>query len=135
MLTLKEAINHAKEMSENQYVCEECQKEHKQLAEWLEELELLRAKGKWIPCNKRMPNERKNMFAKCKGTDKWKEGMFEKISDDVYVTVECKSGVRVVDIAHTVDGKWKNDLLKIYPDAKIIAWFPVPEPYKGECKV
>lgn len=27
-MTLDEAIIHAKEMSENQYICEECQKEH-----------------------------------------------------------------------------------------------------------
>ena len=40
MMTLKEAIKHAKEMSGNQYVCEECKNEQKQLAEWLEELDL-----------------------------------------------------------------------------------------------
>ena len=41
MMTLKEAIKHAKEMSGNQYVCEECKNEQKQLAEWLEELDLI----------------------------------------------------------------------------------------------
>lgn len=46
MMTLKEAIKHAKEMSGNQYVCEECKNEQKQLAEWLEELDLLKTKGK-----------------------------------------------------------------------------------------
>ena len=99
-MTLKEAIKHAKEMSGNQYVCEECKNEQKQLAEWLEELDLLKTKGKWIPCNKQMPDERKSMFAKWKGTDKWEEGMFEKISNNVYITVECRLGDRVMAIAH-----------------------------------
>lgn len=37
-MTLDEAIVHAKELSESQSVCEDCREEHKQLAEWLEEL-------------------------------------------------------------------------------------------------
>ena len=37
-MTLDEAIIHAKELSENQSVCNDCREEHKQLAEWLEEL-------------------------------------------------------------------------------------------------
>lgn len=43
-MTLDEAIIYEKEMSENQYICEECQKEHRQLADWLEELKTLREK-------------------------------------------------------------------------------------------
>lgn len=38
MMTLDEAIAHAKELSESQSVCVDCREEHKQLAEWLEEL-------------------------------------------------------------------------------------------------
>lgn len=37
-MTLDEAIVHAKELYESQSVCEDCREEHKQLAEWLEEL-------------------------------------------------------------------------------------------------
>ena len=37
-MTLDEAIVHSKELFENQSVCEDCREEHKQLAEWLEEL-------------------------------------------------------------------------------------------------
>lgn len=37
-MTLDEAIDHSKELSEDQSVCEDCREEHKQLAEWLEEL-------------------------------------------------------------------------------------------------
>ena len=58
----------------------------------------------------------------------------KKISNNVYITVECRLGDRVMAIAHTVDGKWRSELLNIYPDAKVIAWFPAPELYKGECE-
>lgn len=37
-MTLDEAIVHAKLLSEDQSVCENCREEHKQLAAWLEEL-------------------------------------------------------------------------------------------------
>lgn len=37
-MTLDAAIIHAKELSESQLVCKDCREEHKQLAEWLEEL-------------------------------------------------------------------------------------------------
>lgn len=37
-MTLDEAIIHAKELAENQSICKDCREEHKQLAEWLEEL-------------------------------------------------------------------------------------------------
>ena len=44
----------------------------------------------WIRVNDEMPVERDSMFAKFKGTNKWKTGMFEKVSRNVLVTVECK---------------------------------------------
>lgn len=43
-MTLDEAIAHAKEVFENQSVCEDCREEHKQLAEWLEELKQNKSK-------------------------------------------------------------------------------------------
>lgn len=43
-MTLDEAIVHAKELSENQSVCNDCREEHKQLAKWLEELKKYKAK-------------------------------------------------------------------------------------------
>lgn len=44
-MTLDEAIIHAKELSENQSICEGCREEHKQLAEWLEELKQYKEKN------------------------------------------------------------------------------------------
>ena len=68
-----------------------------------------------------------SMFAKFKGTNKWKEAMFEKISNDVLVTISYRSSL-FVQQAHTVDGKWKTDLLAL--GGTVIAWKPLPEPYK-----
>ena len=45
-MNIDEAIRHAKEISENQYICKDCKDEHKQLAEWLEELSAMREKEK-----------------------------------------------------------------------------------------
>ena len=80
-------------------------------------------KNRWIPVSDKMPEERDSMFAKFKGTSKWKEAMFEKISKDVLVTILFKQSL-FVQSAHTVDGKWKNDLLKL--GRKVVAWMPFP---------
>lgn len=82
----------------------------------------------WIPVEERPPEEHDSMFATLKGTDKWSKGMFEKISDDVNVTVEYEDGTRKTISAHTLDGQWKlpSRILK----KKVIARCPYPEPYK-----
>ncbi len=43
LMTLDFAIQHAREASERQDLCEECRTEHKQLADWLSELRDLRS--------------------------------------------------------------------------------------------
>lgn len=86
--------------------------------------------GEWIPCGERMPEEHETMFAKLKGTDKWRDGMFESTSDDVNVTVEFEDGGRKTMTLHTCDGKWKTDLMIV--KFKVIAWKPLPETYKED---
>lgn len=51
-------------------------------------------RNRWIPVNERMPIEYDSIFAALKGTDKWKNGMFEKTSKNVLVTVVCGDGSR-----------------------------------------
>ena len=43
-------------------------------------------------------------------------------------TVELEDGTRKVVLANTFDGKWnlKNEIIK----KKVIAWMPLPEPYR-----
>lgn len=80
----------------------------------------------WIPCDKQMPEEHDSMFAKWKGTERWSNAMFEKISKDVNVTVEYEDATRNTITMHTLDGKWNypNRVMK----QKAISWKPLPEP-------
>lgn len=57
----------------------------------------------WIRVNDEMPVERDSMFAKFKGTNKWKTGMFEKVSRNVLVTVEYDNGERHTEVAHGME--------------------------------
>ena len=84
--------------------------------------------GGWIACSERLPEEHDSMFAKLKGTDKWSDAMFEKISDDVNTTVEFDDGTRKTMTLHTNDGKWNtnNRIIKF----NVIAWQPLPELFK-----
>lgn len=100
-----------------------------QLAKENAELKKRLAAGGWILCSEQMPEEYDSFFAKAKGTDKWKAGMFEKKSDDVIVTVEFEDGTRMTRVSRTLDGKWKIEREMIYYETKVIAWQPLPEPY------
>ena len=84
--------------------------------------------GGWILCSERMPEEYDSMFAKFKGTEKWVNGMAEKISDDVNVTVEYKNGTKKVKTLHTCDGRWEV-MYKSF-EFKVIAWQPLPLAYE-----
>lgn len=83
--------------------------------------------GRWITCESKMPEEHDSMFAKLKGTDKWSSAMFEKISNEVNVTIEFEDGKRAVKTLHTLDGRWNEGNRGI--KFKVIAWQPLPKPY------
>jgi len=101
---------------------------HAKLDELAEEIGEL-AEPKWIPCSEKMPEERDSIFARWKGTDKWDKGMFEKMSATVIAMVEYSNGERTAAPACTRDGKWRCDCI-ICGNGKVIAWMPLPEPYK-----
>lgn len=87
---------------------------------------------RWIPCSERLPEEHESIWAKAKGTDRWSEAMWEKQSDEVIVTELFEDGTTRTETACTHDGEWyvKVKIVK----RKIIAWMPLPEPYKVEVK-
>lgn len=93
---------------------------------WLLEI----AKHRWIPVSERLPEEHDSIFAKFKGTDKWSNAMFERASDDVNITYEFEDGTRKTATSYTIDGEWK--LEHRITKRKVIAWQPLPAPYKGE---
>lgn len=82
---------------------------------------------RWIPVSERLPEERDSIFAELKGTDKWKNGMFEKTSDTVIATVCSNDGSHRTTTAHTNDGRWKVDTY--LGGEKVVAWKPLPKPY------
>lgn len=61
----------------------------------------------WIPVSERLPEEYDSIFAKFKGTDNWKRGMFEKTSKYVIATV-------------------------VFDDGTVVAWMDYPKPYKED---
>lgn len=109
-------------------------KDKNKLSEAMEKLAKLEDEeehGGWIPCSERMPEERDSIFVRWKGTDKWEKAMFEKISATVIAIVEYSNGERTAAPACTRDGKWRCDCI-IGGNGKVIAWSPLPDPYKGE---
>ena len=76
----------------------------------------------WIPVTERLPEEKDAGILKKLGTS--------KRSEYVLATVEVK-GERMTVTACTHDGKWDWNMKYAFPDYKIVAWMPLPEPYKG----
>lgn len=59
--------------------------------------------------------------------------MYTKVSDNVLVTIKHEDcGLGILQVAKTTDGKWKNDFLRVFDSAKVIAWMPFPEPYRED---
>lgn len=84
----------------------------------------------WIPVSERMPEEHDSIFAKFKGTDNWKRGMFEKKSKYVIATAVFDDGTVLVEQAHTTDGIWRTD--KKVLGGTVVAWTELPEPYRED---
>ena len=84
----------------------------------------------WISVNDRLPDERESLFARYKGTDKWRNAMFTTISDPVIVCAEYENGKRIVKTANTVDGVWK--VKDIFYPCRVTHWMPFPKPAEGE---
>lgn len=79
---------------------------------------------RWIPCSERLPEE-----------DNW-TGKGVQFSNLVLVTLDnAEDEEKVVDLGYTVDGKWFiqcDARVKFIPDGwELVAWLPLPEPYKG----
>lgn len=82
--------------------------------------------GGWISVKDRLPEQHDTIFAKLKGTDKWKKGLFEKQSDDVRVVIECPDGYRRVHHSYLVDGVWACETLP--PEGrKVLYWCENPK--------
>ena len=83
----------------------------------------------WIPCSERLPEE-----------DFW-SGRGRQFSDHVFVTIVTHVNedeqFTFTDMAQTVDGTWQlshgvDGDCGLPNWCEVIAWMPLPEPYKGE---
>lgn len=138
-MTLDEAIKHAEEVAEEQkklckqydeasryyrshnedmvsanakkcLECFECAAEHRQLAEWLKDYKrLLEQEPKWIPVSERLPEKNVWVLVTVKQSDKHYQEIMRR---NKYIEA------------------WA-DGIDNYTD-EIIAWMPLPEPYKAE---
>ena len=84
--------------------------------------------GKWIPVTERLPEEHESVFAELYGTDKWDSGLWRTTSDSVFVTIKYDNGIKIVKNSCLRDGEWRDE--KLNNRCKVIAWMPLPEPYK-----
>lgn len=84
----------------------------------------------WIPISEKLPDEHDSIFAKLYGTDKWDNMLWRTRSKEVLVTIEDENGARTVKSSHTTDGKWWIEKKTTLSKFKVIAWMPMPEPYK-----
>ena len=92
--------------------------DYKEIMEYIDDV----PEPHWIPVTERLPEEKDAGILKKLGTS--------KRSEYVLATVEVK-GERMTVTACTYDGKWDWNMKYAFPDYKIVAWMPLPEPYKG----
>lgn len=84
----------------------------------------------WIPISERLPEEHESLFAKFYGTDKWNDALWKTQSIEVLVTIEYEGGIRSVTSSYTTDGKWEIEKRVKFRKCKVVAWMPLPKPYK-----
>ena len=100
--------------------CLECASEHQQLAEWLTELQERREADRWIPVSERLPDDMQKVLI-------W----FEYYR---YGDFNCM--YQTYGFGYVCDGKWSPFINGEtgWQDYNIIAWKPLPEPYKENDK-
>lgn len=109
MMTLEEAIMHCEDVANDKCGCAEgCVSEHRQLAEWLKELQGYQ----WIPCSERLPKKSGEYLVYC-------EIFF--IPDHVDETSSRKG--MAITYYHREFNEWLGE-------GKVYAWMPLPEPYE-----
>ncbi len=88
----------------------------------------------WISVEDGLPQEHDTIFAKFYGTDKWRNGMFVKVSDDVRVVKVYRDGTKRVHHDHTVDGRWESERKGLDVYGHVTHWMPNPElPFCTSC--
>ena len=85
----------------------------------IEKLPSAQPEQHWIPVGERLPEE-----------DHWLGGSGKQFSDNVLVSIyNSDDEDEWVDVSQTIDGEWKTELPR---HCEIVAWMPLPEPYREE---
>lgn len=93
--------------------CEKCAEENRKIAEWLKELKRLREQTRWIPVSERLPENPGRYLAY----------IVNKHDNKLQYIMTCDYQV--------------NGFSNWFPDDdcasdNVIAWMPLPKPYKAE---
>lgn len=140
-MTLDEAIKRAEEVAEmkktlseeselqgcSMYAirCGKSAEEHRQLAEWLKELKQLREQTRWIPVSERLPERDTDVLISYR--DKKEKGYTDI---DITSYGNMYFGVRKVEgVKH-----WRDPFTYFSSNYEVVAWMPLPKPYKEENK-
>lgn len=105
----------------NAELCRECAEEHRQLAEWLKDYKRLleqEPKTKWIPIEWKPFG--KNGYPKPE--DEYKH----------FLTIDNKGEITIQEFLLSLDEEPQPYFTGM---RKVIAWMPLPEPYKAESEV
>ena len=96
---------------------------------------------KWIPCEERLPEEHDGYYSELIRRG-FKGASYDQCSDVVLVTIISRYGDTTITKAQTFDGKWNyewetkevgyNKVKEVRTGAKVLAWKPLPTPYKKE---
>lgn len=78
--------------------------------------------GEWIPCSERLPELQR--------VDMESEGEYYMISDSVIITDGENIGLTKYEVDDDVRKGWLE--CEFEGNEDIVAWMPLPEPYKGE---
>ena len=121
-MTMKPMELHEKDLSWNGFV-----RGFVFAMEFVNSLSSVEPEPKWIPVTEALPEEREWLGTKRFGTTK---------SDEIYVTFENPKGERFCKHLSFQNGKLsrfdESTIDAFYPEAKPIAWMPLPEPWGSE---
>ena len=91
----------------------------------LDRIKAVPSADRWIPCSERLPEEHEWVGTKEFGTT---------ISDEVHITFDV-NGERFVKTLSLQNGELSNyekrSMDAFYKGWKMLAWMPLPEPWKG----
>lgn len=76
---------------------------------------------RWIPVTERLPDE-----------DYWTGANFQYSADVLMTVYNAEDEETIIDYGHTADGSWYSDTTDglVPPWWEVLAWMPLPEPYK-----